>query len=38
MIINEQQNDKQVASTTGNPNAITPFTTANQAEINQITR
>jgi prophage tail gpP-like protein len=38
LIINEQNKDQQVAKTTGNPNAITPFNTANQAEINQMTR
>ena len=38
LIINEQQNDQNIAKTTGNPNAITPFSVANQAELNQMTR
>jgi hypothetical protein len=33
LVVNEQANDKQVASTTGNANAITPFVSANQAEL-----
>jgi len=33
IIMNEQKSDQKVAQVTGNSNAITPFSAANQAEI-----